>query len=98
MTGPACGFVDRVVGAEHLGAAGDHGIACGGVVGAGFLGVGVGAGADEIALADESGDVGGGAIVALEEGGVGLTGFGVGEDDAAAQPGVAFEIDGADMR
>src|ERR1700746_217169 len=45
LTGPARGFVNGIIGAEHLGAAGHHGITAGGIVGAGFLGVGVGAGA-----------------------------------------------------
>jgi len=92
---PASGLVDGVVGAEELGAACEHGVAGGGVVDAGFFGVGVGAGADEIALPDEGRDVGGRTVVTLEEGRVGLAGIGVGEDDAAAQAGVAFKVDGS---
>ncbi len=61
-----------------------------------MFGVGIGAGADEVALLDEGGDVGGGAVVALDEGGVGPAGLGVGEEDAAAQRWMAGEIDRAD--
>src|ERR1700679_2128168 len=45
---PACRLAGGVVGAEDLRAAGDHGVAGGGVVDAGFFGVGIGAGADEV--------------------------------------------------
>lgn len=74
MAVPTGGFVDGVVGAKQLSPAGQHGVADDGVVGAGFFGVGVSAGADEIALAYEIGDVSGGAVVALEEGCIGLAG------------------------
>ena len=94
MAFPAGGFVDGVIGAEELSAAGEHGVAVGGVVGASLLGVAVGAGANEVAFADEVGDFCGRAVVALQEGCVGLTGVGVGEDDAVTQGRMAFEVDG----
>jgi hypothetical protein len=93
---PAGGLVDGIVGAEDLSSAGHHGVAGGGVVDSGFLGIGVGAGADEVTLAHEGGDVLDGASIALDEGSVGFSRLGVGEDDASAQRGVAFEIDGSD--
>ena len=95
-SGPAGWFVDRVIRAEELGSACHHCVASGGVVGAGLFGVGVGAGADEITFAHERGDVVCGTVVALDEGGIGLPGFGVGKEDAAAQGGVAGEVNGAD--
>lgn len=93
MAFPAGGFINGVIGAEELAAAGYHGIADGGVIGACFLCVAVGTGADEIAFADEVGDVGGGAVVTLDEGCVGTAGIGVSEDDAAVQRWVPFEVD-----
>ena len=82
---PWRGLRGGIVGAKDLRSAGDHGVATGGVVGAGFLGVGIGAGANEVAFAYQLGDLAGGAIVALEERGVGLAGIGVGEENSAAQ-------------
>lgn len=64
---PASRLIHRIVGAEDLGAARHHGIARGGVIDAGFLGVGVGACANEITLANERGDIVGGTVVALDE-------------------------------
>lgn len=80
--GPAGGLGRRIVRAEDLGAAREHGIPAPGVVGARFLGFGVGAGADEVAFLDQRGNLGGGTVVALDEGGVGLARLGIGKEDA----------------
>src|ERR1700733_15755921 len=66
VTGPAGWFVDGVGGAGELSATGHHGVANGGVVDAGFLCVSVGAGPDEVAFADEGGDVGRRTTVAFD--------------------------------
>ena len=72
MSWPASWLVDRVVSAKELGAAGHHRIPSGRIVDSGLLRVRVGACANEIALADESGDIGGWAAVAFDEGSIWL--------------------------
>lgn len=96
VAGPSGRFVDGVVGAEELGTTGDHRIANAGVVGARFLGVGVRAGTNEIALANKRCNIGGRTFVALDEGSIRLARLRVGEDDASSQRGMASEVDRAD--
>ena len=82
MTGPSCRLVDRIVRAEYLGTAGYHGVAAGCRVGAGFLGVRIGARANQVSLADEGGNVVSWSVIPFDESGVGLTRFGIGEQHA----------------
>src|SRR5260370_13873532 len=82
---PARRLVDRVVRAEQLGAASDHGVANRSVVGPRLLGIGVSTGTNEIALLDKCRDLGGRPFVGLDESGIRLSRRRGGQDDASTQ-------------
>src|SRR5579875_3346460 len=85
VAGPFRGFGERIVGADHLRAGVQESVAASGVIGAGGDGAVVGAGADDVALANELIDEFGRTAILFDEGSVGAAGVGVGEQHTALQ-------------
>ncbi len=96
VASPARGFIYWIVRTQYLCATGNHGIASGRVVCPRLFGVGIGARSDQIALLNQLGYIRGKAIVALDESSIGLVGFSIREQHAAAKRRMSSRIDGAD--
>ena len=92
MPRPTRRLIGGIVGAEDLGAAGDHSIAARRVVVARLLGVRIGARSNEVTFLNQSRDVTGGTVIPFDKGSVGLAGLRVGKQNSAAQRRMASQI------